>query len=427
MIVQVIHRKSLLQYGFMALPVAFAGFPLYVLAPDFYATHYGISLTLLGTLLLVIRLFDAIQDPFIGWLMDQQQGRLLPFIAIAGAVLCFSIFALFNEMLMPPMLWFILCMLFAISAYSFLTIILGSQATLWTIDEHEQTRIAGTRETFSLIGLIIAVLMPTLLSHLVRPKVIYLWYTVILAALMLIGIASFSRWMISTPPTPQRKQKLSLLKALHTLPQKSWQLFLVYAISMGASSIPAILVVFYVRDLLGAEHLIGLFFLLYFLSGAAAMPLCKKVSLLIGKYKAWALSNIIAITSFIGAFFLHPGDIWAYAFVCMLSGLALGADLILPPSILSDHIHQIDNSLYAGTHYAFLTFIAKITLALASAIALPLLDTAGFKPHVINSQTALMTLSMTYALIPCVLKLIATGLLYCFFIQSDLGVNNEHR
>ena len=93
---QTITGKSLLQYGFIAVPIAFAGFPLYVLAPDFFATQHGLSLTLLGTLLLIIRVFDAVQDPLIGWFTDRLQGQFSGLLTIAGAVLCLSIFGLFN-------------------------------------------------------------------------------------------------------------------------------------------------------------------------------------------------------------------------------------------------------------------------------------------------------------------------------------------
>ncbi len=424
----VLSRKSLLQYGFVALPVAFAGFPLYILAPDFYATHYGLSLTLLGTLLLAIRLFDAVQDPLIGWLTDRLQGRFLPLLVVTGTVLCISIFALFNGMIFSPTIWFAICMIFAVSAYSVLTIMLGAQAILWTPNRHEQTRIAGTREACGLVGLVIAVSMPTLLLHLVKPQRVYLWYTMILAVLMLVSIASFSRLAISLPSKLhiQKKQKVSLLGGLRTLSKESQRLFGVYGLSMLASSLPAVLVIFYVRDLLGAAHLTGLFLLLYFLSGACVMPLWKNLSVHIGKYKTWCLANIVAVAGFIGAFFLNAGDVWYYAIVCVVSGIALGADLILPPSILSDHIHASSNSAYSGMHYAFLAFIAKVSLALASAIALPALDVVGFKPHTANSQVALMTLSAAYALIPCVLKLMAAGLLYIFFIRHHLGGNNEN-
>lgn len=421
---QRIPPKSLLQYGFIALPVAFAGFPLYVLAPDFYATNYGLSLTLLGTLLLAVRLFDAIQDPLIGWLADRYQERFIAFITTAGTILCLAIFGLFNFVLFNPAGWFTLCMIFAVSAYSVLTIVLGAQATLWTTDKNDQTRIAGAREAFGLIGLVIAVSMPTALSRLTNSSNIYMWYALLLTGLMLTGMICFSRMPRITKV--KNKDNPSLFAGLKELPPETLRLLAIYGLSMLASSIPAVLVIFYVRDLLGAEHLTGLFLLLYFLSGAAAMPLWKYLSARLGKYKAWSFSNILAVTGFIGAFFLGAGDICAYAAVCIISGLALGADLTLPPSILADHIHARSNTAYSGTHYALLAFVAKASLALASAVALPVLDTAGFKPQAPNSQQALMTLSAAYALIPSVLKLISAGLLYGFFIRSQSGGNHAH-
>lgn len=416
---QGVSRSSLLQYGFIALPIAFAGFPLYVLAPDFYATHHGLSLTLLGTLLLVIRLLDAIQDPLIGWLVDRYQGRFLSFIAAAGTVLCLSVFGLFNLSFSNPAVWFSLCMTCAVSAYSVLTIVLGAQATLWTSNRDDQTRIAGVREAFGLIGLVVAVSLPTVFSKVAKPDSIYVWYAMLLAALMLAGTIGFAKLLSADRAAEQSGP--SLVAGLRALPAETMRLFGVHALSMLASSVPAVLVIFYVRDLLGAEHLTGLFLLLYFLSGAIAMSPWRRMSALLGKYKAWALSNIIAVAGFIGAFFLGDNDIWAYAAVCIVSGLALGADLTLPPSILADHIHARGNLAFSATHYALLAFFAKASLALASAIALPALDIAGFKPRSANSADALMALSISYALIPCVLKLAATGLLYNFFIRPQSG------
>lgn len=422
-----INARSLLQYGFLALPVAFAGFPLYVLAPDFYATRHGLPLGLLGALLLAIRLFDAVQDPFIGWLTDRLQGRFLTLLTSCGAALCLAVLGLFNVVIFSPAIWFSLCMLVAVSAYSALVITLGSQATLWTADKHAQTRIAGVREAFGLIGLVVAVSIPVPLSWVVEPGKVYLWYVAILALLMVAGIAGFRALLANSPARARSTQTVatSPLAALRALPAESLRLLAVHGLGMLASSIPAVLVIFYVRDLLGAEHLTGVFLLLYFLSGAVAMPLWKYVSVRVGKYRAWSLSSLLAVVGFVGAWLLDSGDVWPYAFVCVVSGLALGADLTLPPSILADHVHAHDNSAFSGTHYACLAFIGKISLALASAVALPVLDLAGFKPQAENSDLALATLSFAYALVPSVLKLAAVVLLYFFFMRSQSGGNHE--
>ena len=98
----------------------------------------------------------------------------------------------------------------------------------------------------------------------------------------------------------------------------------------------------------------------------------------------------------------------------------------MPPSILADHVHARGNSAFSGTYYALLAFVAKATLAIASAISLPALDAAGFKPQTLNSDSALMALSFAYALIPSILKFIAATLLYAFFIRSQSGGNNEN-
>ena len=416
-------QKSLLQYGFIAIPIAFAGFPLYVLAPDFYATQHGLSLALLGMLLLGIRLLDAVQDPVIGWLADKLHGKFLPLITIAGLVLCLAIFGLFNIMAIDPVIWFTLCMISAVSAYSVLSITIGTQATLWTDNQNDQTRIAGAREAFGLIGLVTAVSMPSILGNFVSADQVYIWYSLFLALLMVVAVYIFSKILAPAPKQPDRK--ISFFSGLRALPRESRQLFVAYGISMLASSIPAVLVIFFIRDLLNAENLTGMFLLLYFLSGAAVMPIWKNISIRFGKARAWVISNILSVAGFIGAYFLGAGDVWAYGMVCIISGFALGADLALPPSMLADQIHARGNRNFSGTHYAMLAFVTKASLAIASSIALPMLDAAGFRPQADNSSDALHILSVAYALVPCVLKLIAAAMLYIFFIRPQSGGNHE--
>lgn len=419
-----ITTRELLLYGVIALPVAFAGFPLYVLAPDFYATHYGMSLSLLGSLLLFIRLFDAVQDPLIGWLADQWRDRYFPVVFSAGVVLCGAVFALFNLMHFTPAIWFSFSMILAVGGYSVLTIILGTYATLWTEDKDDQTRIAATREGFSLIGLVIAVSLPTLLLSAMKLELVFLWYAGILAFLMGLGIICFARLPLPARQSEQR-QEANIMAALRLLPSSSRRFFLIYGLSMLASSIPAVLVIFFVRDLLQAEALTGLFLLLYFLSGAISMPFWKNFSVHFGKYRAWVCSNLLAVMGFIGAYFLGAGDVWAFGVVCIVSGFALGADLTLPPSILADDIHAAHNQRFSGTHYALLAFCSKASLALASAITFPVLELIGFKPQGVNSADALWSLSAAYALIPCGLKLAAAGLLYWHFIRAHTGGYHE--
>ncbi len=421
-----ISSRQLAQYGFLAMPVAFAGYPLYVLAPDFYAANHGVSLALLGLLLLGLRVFDAVQDPFIGWASDRFSSRIFPVLMVSALVLVGSIYALFHPSGSNAALWFCLCMLLAVTAYSVLSINLSALGALWTKDPGDQTRIAGLREAFGLVGLLIAVTLPTLLLKQFSTSAAYGWFAAILGALMLLGLLAFHRW-ISHAALIKRcegaRQKLGA--TLKSLSSPTRKLFLVYAISMLASSIPAVLVLFFIRDLLNVEPYTGLFLLLYFLSGALAMPFWKRVSVRYGKHQAWLTSMLLAVASFIWAFFLGAGDAWQYAAICITSGIALGADLSLPPSILSDHMHAEGSQSSAATQFSLLALIAKAALAIGSALALPILDASGFVPAGANDAAALATLSFSYALLPCLIKIFAAFLLYRFFTLTHGRTHNE--
>ncbi len=421
-----ISRTQLMQYGFLAVPVAFAGFPLYVLAPDFYATHHGVSLSILGLVLLGLRAFDAIQDPFIGAMSDRFSAKALSLISTSAVVLVASIYALFNPIGLNAIVWFAGCMLVAVTAYSILSINLNTLGALWTNDKNEQTRIAGTREAYGLIGLLLAVTMPTILSKYLPAEDVFIWFSAILGALMILALLAFSRWFgqIKITVRPAQQQR-SIWATLRCLPAATHQLFVVYGLSVLASSIPAVLVIFFIRDRLNAESYTGLFLLLYFLSGALAMPLWKKLSTKYGKYSAWLISMLLAVASFVWAFFLNESDIWQYAIICIASGMALGGDLALPPSILGDDIHENGSDDSAATQFSILALLSKAGLAIGSAITLPLLDMAGFVPAASNNASALAWLSMAYALIPCVIKLAAAYLLYRFFITQNKKENHE--
>jgi hypothetical protein len=58
----------LLAYGAFGLPLAMAALPVYVHVPRLYAEVSGMSLSLLGALLLAARLLDAGIDPLLGGL-----------------------------------------------------------------------------------------------------------------------------------------------------------------------------------------------------------------------------------------------------------------------------------------------------------------------------------------------------------------------
>ena len=70
--------------------------------------------------------------------------------------------------------------------------------------------------------------------------------------------------------------KRSFYFNLKNLPANTKLFLLVYLLSMIASSIPAVLVIFFVRDLLGVESYTGLFFIIVFPIRCSFHPFLEK-------------------------------------------------------------------------------------------------------------------------------------------------------
>lgn len=409
-------RVSLFQYALLALPLAFAGLPLYIHAPDFYVRDLGINIGLIGLVLLAIRLFDAVQDPVIGYLCDKHAGKRFGIITLGAVMLTLGMAAIFYgpQMGLSAILWFAASMILATTGFSIITINLNMIGGFWHSAPRQRTRISAWREAFALVGLLIASVLPAALQNAYPANESFQILFWVFAGLMLIGYLLFSHFAKHLPSghamTQTETQKGFSFLPLLFGPDRRF--FGVCFLTHLAAAIPGVMVLFFIRDYLGAENLASLFLFLYFISGAALMTVWVKLADRIGKNRAWLASMVLAVITFIWAFALQPGDTIAYGVICVLSGMALGADLSLPPSILADRITRQNTQDQATQYYAVIAFIPKTAIAIASGTSFLILDQLGFVAGGENSPASLSGLITLYALVPCLIKLIAAYLLW---------------
>ncbi len=412
-------RVALLQYGLLALPLAFAGMPIYLHAPDFYSTTQGLSLGMMGIILLAARLFDAVQDPLIGYWGDKFSAQRLHIMIGAMISLGLGFVGLFHPLpLVPVALWFAFFIVLTTTAFSVLTINLAALGSMWRSTPNEQSRITTLREGLGLVGLIAASVAPLALKG-------YGYFSLLMLAALVLGAFSFIRWYRThgaalTTPAIQVKTPLLTLFRQHA------GFYSIYGLNVLASGSPAVLVLFFIRDLLGAEAQSGLFLMIYFVAGIMGMPLWQKLSSLIGAEKSWMFAMVLSVLAFVWAYLLNAGDVVAYSIICGASGLALGAELSLPPVILTALITRQQSQAQTTVQFSVLTFLTKAALAIAAGVFLPLLEWSGFRPATENTAHSLMLLGVFYALIPCLLRVIATALFICWiFNPKHSGGSHE--
>ncbi|MGE0098884.1 MAG: MFS transporter [Hydrogenophaga sp.] len=410
-----------LRYGLLGLPLAFVALPLYVILPNHYARDFGAPLALLGAVLLAARLVDAVLDPWIGRWCDRLWTRsvrsLLLATGLAAVVLALGLWGLLfppatvREAGSPALLtWAGLLMAVTYTAYSVVAVAHQAWGARLGGNEAQRSRVVAWREGLSLLGVLIAAVLPGTLG---------LGTTVATFAVLL----ALGWWAWSGSAVPDHALPAGHAPAVGPSPlrQRAFlRLLAVFVINGTASAVPATLVLFFVQDRLQAPSSIEPAFLAtYFLCAALSIPLWVRVVARLGLARTWLVGMALAVAVFVWAATLGTGDVWPFLVVCALSGVALGTDLTLPSALLAGLIGQLgERGQREGAYFGWWSFAAKLNLALAAGLALPLLAWFGYVPGA-RDEAALHTLTIAYCLLPCGLKLLASGALYGLVIRPQ--------
>lgn len=397
---------QLAAYGLLGLPLAMAALPVYVQVASYYHLHYGTGLAMLGWVMFAARLLDTLQDPLLGHLIDRLQK--IQRTLLAGAVVLGAAFAGLWQApsaLLAPLLWLSLMLVLAYSAHSLLNIAyLAWGSRLSAQAEHGTAPLLSAtawREGWGLLGLIIGSTIPaTLLSQPAAQIPAQMGcYSLGFALLLGLGIFALLRlapaWPAASRPPPHWR---SVLQHMRTN-QAFRRLLLPYLLNSCSVALPATLALFFISDQLQAAPLAGLFLGSYFIAAAACLPLWTRLAQRYGALACWRGGMLLATASFAGAALLGAGDIWLYGLICLAAGAALGADLAMPNVLLAQ---SIPPAQAAAAYYGVLTLLGKLALAI-SGLALPLLAVLGYQP----GQSGPVALPLVYAVLPCLLKLLA--------------------
>ncbi len=398
----------------LSIPLAFAGLPIYVHIPHYYATTHAVDLVTVSIALLLVRFVDAFQDPLIGTLSDRSRFPRHRIIACAAIPLIAGFVALFS----PPdvsafwkAVWMTGSLLVVYTAFS--TIIINYYAAGLTIsaDHHQRTRISAFREGFMMIGVTFAAALPSLLVRHHDDATAYLYFSLIFIPLTLLCVSIGVRALrhlnkavtVSENHTPFFTQFRQQFALLHN-PAIRFILLLFFFNSIP-TAITSSLFMFYVEDVLQAKPQAGYMLLCFFAASGLSVAAWNRLSEHTGKWPALMGGITLSILVFIWTYGLDAGDVTAFYVVCVLSGVAIGADLTLLPSLYADALDK--HTEQGGFGFSLWHFLNKLNLSLAAGIALPLLAWFGYTP---SSGTGHAALPLMYAIVPCGFKCIALAL-----------------
>jgi GPH family glycoside/pentoside/hexuronide:cation symporter len=379
--------------------LASASIPLYIHLPH-YAAELGIGLGTIGLILFGLRVLDFVQDPLLGRMIDKFPAYRSSFAAVA--FLGMGLGFLIAFVMQPGLLGLIVGLVLVFTSFSLGTILFYGQGAeiVGKAAQGEHIRFSGLRETGALAGIVVAAMTPSILGMYFGTLQAYSVFG------LLVVIASLVVWRLSRPfwvPIVAREPANQSFRGL--LQPNILQFLLIALLNALPVAVTSTLFLFFVGVRLQLPDLSGLFLLMFFLTAGVSAPFWSKAAAHIGARQVLMFAMSLAILSFIGAFTLPVGAAWRFGIISAVSGAALGADMVILPALFATAL--VKQGVATGIGFGVWAFAAKFALALAAAIVLPVLQYSGFQPGGQNTAEAVQSLNLLYALLPCVLKLLA--------------------
>lgn len=421
--------RRLAAFSAVAVPIAGAGLPIAVYLPSFYATEFGLSLPLIGLVLLLGRSWDAVTDPLIGVLSDRTRsrfGRRRPWIGGGGILFAAASAALF----FPPGgigAAYLGVALFAFYlGWTMIQIPLLAWSGELSASYHERTRIATFHQVIHASALLLVLVLPTIVDQ-IRPADARLRIGV-MGAFILVTLVPTLVATLTAFPEPSRvvppARRIGVRRALSLIFGETLLLRVLasdFAVTVGQTIRGTLIVFFVVHYMRRPEWASGLF-LFQFVFGVFAGPIWLRIGYRFGKHRTAVLGELAQAAINLGLLWVTPQAMPLLLGLTLAQGLAQGSGNLMLRSMVADLAdqHRLDAGVdRTGLYYSVFSLSGKGATAVAAGIALPLVAWFGFDPKAVNSSMALEGLKCVFALGPAIAHLASAALIWRFRLDEE--------
>lgn len=391
--------RRLSAYALPAMPLAIVLFPSQAILPGFYAQHTTIPLATIGLILIVARAFDAVVDPFIGFMSDSTRtrwGSRKPWMIAGTLVLALSVTQLYAPASDVGAAYYLGWFVAFYLGYSLIEIPYKAWGTELARDYIDRTRIATAVAIMFGIGNLAFALAPFALGRGSQAydaeTLVRIGWVVAVTLPLAVGVAV---WRApSGPATPSRKIDLrAVVNAARRNRPLLWFAVMFMLTGLGQGVFYG-LVFLYVASVLNLAEAFVWVLLADAVVTLVSIPLWYGLVSGLEKHRAWALGLGISVIALVGMLFLpaDPATLpWLLALVC-LRAFGSAVTQVAPNALLGD---VVDYELFkrrvnqAANFHALNSIITKGTVTVGGGLGLLAVGLAGFDPKLDNGAEAI--------------------------------------
>ena len=385
----------------------------------------GLRPAAVGTIFLLAKIWDAVNDPIMGALTDRTKsrwGRRRPWLLFAA--IPFGL-AFFMHWIVPPLddtgkFWYYLIVAILLdTAYTAINVPYAALTPELSHDYDERTSLSSFRFSFSILGGVLAAFFHTVIvgafgNAYTGNAVSAAVWAFFIAAPNFITFA-FTREVHFKEDRPKGPGFLEGLQIAFR--NKAFVIVtLIYLLSWLSVQFVQNNLFLYVKYWIGAESQFGMLILAVQFSAFIFVLIWAKVSQRLGKQKVYYIGMSFWILVSFLLFTIQQGQVTLIFILAVLAAAGVSISYLIPWSMLPDVI-ELDEletgQRREGIFYGFFVFLQKLGISMGIALSNYALELTGYinqvpgGPVPVQPPAALLSLRVFVSLVPVVILLIS--------------------
>lgn len=420
---QTLSISQMFTFGVAVFGIGMMDYAITVFLLFYYSDVLLLGTMLAGTAYFIGKIWDAVTDPFMGYMSDHTRsryGRRRPYLFACALPLGISFFLLWTPVAGDSQIRLFIHLLFSsMLFYTFLTVFyipynaLGAELTP---DYNERTTLMGVRQGIFIFGLLVGAVVPALIvDRFETPRAGYATVGMLFGILTAITITYTAARVRESAEHQAAPTKLKLLDGLkEALSNRPFQILVITYILYGvATRIPSALLLFVAKYWLNLdpEKTVAILIAIYLICGVASTAMWVKLASRFGKKNT--LISVLALFTIVSfcCLLLRPGGLMLFYAIMALAGASYGGLMVLSYSVLADvvdHDELTTSERREGMFFGVWDFAEKLSLAITMLLTGFVLNLIGYEADQVQSPRTILGMKLFFACVPAILYLIAT-------------------
>jgi len=426
--------------GFQASPLEHRSYAAYFFGENFlwafagmlptFITDIGLGAGIVATILLVPKIWDAVNDTIFGIVVDKVKlksgQKFLPWMKIGTfslgltTILLFAIPSGISDGM--KIAWVIISYILFDASYTMLDAPLFALPSAMTTNIQERTQILSNGRLFAMVGGMCA----GLLIPVVRPKLGWLTTAIIIVVVSISAMIPLMLKGKERQTVADRNEPSISFKEMGIYLKTNNQLLIILLVMfiIGVTGVGAVLSIYVARICFGSESIASLLVIISALPALLVAALVPKLTEKFDKFDLFVVGLICSVVGGVLMFLTGFENIPLVICLTVLESVGYAAYNVIAYMFIADTVEYgtyKTGTRASGISFALQTFTAKLRAALVTSLSLFALGAIGFisGENVVQPAGVAQGIWGIYTLLPALGSLIAILILIFFYKLRD--------